>query len=46
MNHITELLNTRYSVLLGGMSGITDAALAAVVSEAGWLGTIAASNAY
>ncbi len=44
MNRLTELLNIRYPILLGGMAGVTDAALAAAVSEAGGLGTIAAAK--
>jgi enoyl-[acyl-carrier protein] reductase II len=44
MNRVTELLNIRYPILLGGMAGVTDATLAAAVSEAGGLGTIAAAK--
>lgn len=43
-NRITELLHIKYSILLGGMTGITNATFAAAVSEAGGLGTIAASK--
>jgi enoyl-[acyl-carrier protein] reductase II len=43
-NRVTELLNIRYPILLGGMAGVTDATLAAAVSEAGGLGTIAAAK--
>ncbi|MGZ3649008.1 MAG: nitronate monooxygenase, partial [Syntrophales bacterium] len=40
-NRITELFNIRYPIALGGMANVTDAKLAAAVSEAGGLGTIA-----
>jgi len=41
---ITELLEIRHPIALGGMAGVTDAQLAAAVSEAGGLGTIAAAK--
>jgi enoyl-[acyl-carrier protein] reductase II len=41
-NRITQLFNIKYPIALGGMAGVTDAKLAAAVSEAGGLGTIAA----
>ena len=41
---ITDLLSIRSPILLGGMAGVTDAVLAAAVSEAGGLGTIAAAK--
>ena len=34
-NRITELFNIKYPIALGGMAGVTDAKLAAAVSEAG-----------
>ncbi|MBW2139864.1 MAG: nitronate monooxygenase, partial [Deltaproteobacteria bacterium] len=37
---ITELLEIQYPIVLASMAWITDAALAAAVSEAGGLGTI------
>ncbi len=43
-NRITELFNIRYPIALGGMAGVTDAKLAAAVSEAGGLGTIAGAT--
>lgn len=43
-NRITELLHIRYPIALGGMAGVTDAKLAAAVSEAGGLGTIAGAT--
>lgn len=43
-NRVSQLFDIRYPIALGGMTGITDAAFAAVVSEAGGLGTIAASR--
>jgi len=41
---ITELLGIRHPIVLGGMAGVSDAKLAAAVSEAGGLGTIAAAK--
>ncbi len=41
---MTELLAIRHPIALGGMAGVTDAAMAAAVSEAGGLGTIAAAR--
>ncbi len=41
---ITELLKIRHPIALGGMAGVTDAKLAAAVSEAGGLGTISAAK--
>ncbi|HET6460743.1 MAG TPA: nitronate monooxygenase [Syntrophales bacterium] len=43
-NRITELFHIRYPIALGGMAGVTDAKLAAAVSEAGGLGTIAGAT--
>ena len=43
-NRITQLFNIKYPIALGGMAGVTDAKLAAAVSEAGGLGTIAAAT--
>ena len=43
-NRITQLFNIKYPIALGGMAGVTDARLAAAVSEAGGLGTIAAAT--
>jgi enoyl-[acyl-carrier protein] reductase II len=43
-NRITELFNIKYPIALGGMAGVTDAKLAAAVSEAGGLGTIAGAT--
>ncbi len=40
---MSDLLGIRYPIALGGMAGVTDAGLAAAVSEAGGLGTIAAA---
>jgi enoyl-[acyl-carrier protein] reductase II len=42
---ICELLNIKYPVFQGGMAWISDAQLAAAVSNAGGLGIIAAGNA-
>jgi len=42
---ITELLNIDYPIFQGGMAWISDANLAAAVSNAGGLGIIAAGNA-
>jgi len=42
---INELLNIKYPILQGGMAWISDAHLAAAVSNAGGLGVIAAGNA-
>ena len=45
MKHrITELFNIKYPIALGGMAGVTDAKLAAAVSDAGGLGTIAGAT--
>lgn len=41
---ICSLLNIRYPIFQGGMAQISDAVLAAAVSEAGGLGVIAAGN--
>jgi enoyl-[acyl-carrier protein] reductase II len=41
-NRITEMLNIRHPIALGGMAGVTDAPLVAAVSEAGGLGTLGA----
>ncbi len=43
-NRITELFKIKYPIALGGMAGVTDAKLAAAVSEAGGLGTIAGAT--
>lgn len=42
---ICEMLNIEYPIFQGGMAWISDAQLAAAVSEAGGLGIIAAGNA-
>lgn len=42
---ITELLNITYPIIQGGMAWVSDADLAAAVSEAGGLGIIAGGNA-
>lgn len=42
---ITKLLNIEYPVLQGGMAWVSNASLAAAVSNAGGLGIIAAGNA-
>ncbi len=42
---ICDLLGIRYPIIQGGMAWVSDAALAAAVSEAGGLGIIAAGNA-
>jgi enoyl-[acyl-carrier protein] reductase II len=42
---ITELLGIEYPILQGGMAWVSDASLAAAVSEAGGLGISAAGNA-
>lgn len=42
---ITELLNIDYPIIQGGMAWVSDADLAAAVSEAGGLGIIAGGNA-
>ena len=42
---ISELLGIEYPVLQGGMAWISDASLAAAVSNAGGLGIISAMNA-
>ncbi len=41
---ICEMLNIRYPIFQGGMAHISDAKLAAAVSEAGGLGLISAAN--
>ncbi|HUH64915.1 MAG TPA: nitronate monooxygenase [Syntrophales bacterium] len=43
-NSVTELFNIKYPIVLGGMAGVTDATLAAAVSDAGGLGTIAGAR--
>ncbi|WP_096273029.1 NAD(P)H-dependent flavin oxidoreductase [Paucisalibacillus globulus] len=40
MNRVTKLLNIPYPIIQGGMGNISNAKLAAAVSEAGGLGTI------
>ncbi|WP_010097783.1 NAD(P)H-dependent flavin oxidoreductase [Ornithinibacillus scapharcae] len=40
MNRVTNLLNIKYPIIQGGMGNISNAKLAAAVSEAGGLGTI------
>ena len=40
MNRVTNLLNIQYPIIQGGMGNISNAKLAAAVSEAGGLGTI------
>ena len=42
---ISELVGIKYPIFQGGMAWISDANLAAAVSEAGGLGIIAAGNA-
>ncbi|HBV68415.1 MAG TPA: enoyl-[acyl-carrier-protein] reductase FabK [Clostridiales bacterium] len=42
--NICSLLNIKYPILQGGMAQISDAVLAAAVSEAGGLGVIASGN--
>lgn len=42
---INELLNIRYPLIQGGMAWVSDANLAAAVSDAGGLGVIASGNA-
>ncbi|MCL2352512.1 MAG: nitronate monooxygenase [Firmicutes bacterium] len=44
-NPVCGLLGIAYPILQGGMANISDASLAAAVSEAGGLGVIAAANA-
>lgn len=44
-NKICELLNIKYPIFQGGMAWVSDAELAASVSNAGGLGIIAAGNA-
>jgi len=44
-NTISALTGTRYPLIQGGMAWVSDASLAAAVSEAGGLGVIAAGNA-
>ncbi len=43
-NAVCKLLNIRYPILVGGMTWVSEAVLAAAVSEAGGLGTIATGN--
>ncbi len=43
-SNICSLLNIKYPIFQGGMAQISDAGLAAAVSEAGGLGVIAAGN--
>ncbi|MCL2461058.1 MAG: nitronate monooxygenase [Defluviitaleaceae bacterium] len=43
-NPVCKLLGIKYPILQGGMANISDASLAAAVSEAGGLGIIAAGN--
>ena len=45
LNRLNEILKTRYPLIQGGMAWISDADLAASVSNAGGLGVIAAGNA-
>ena len=45
MNRICELLGIRYPIFQGGMAWVSEANLAAAVSNAGGLGIIAAGNA-
>jgi enoyl-[acyl-carrier protein] reductase II len=40
VNHLTKLLNIHFPIIQGGMGNISNAPLAAAVSEAGGLGTI------
>ena len=42
---ITEMFNIQYPIIQGGMAWVSDAHLAAAVSQAGGLGVIAAGNA-
>ena len=42
---ICDVLGIRYPIIQGGMAWVSDANLAAAVSEAGGLGIIAAGNA-
>jgi len=44
MTNITELLNTKYPLIQGGMANVATATLAAAVSEAGGLGLIGAGG--
>ncbi|ALC90389.1 2-nitropropane dioxygenase [Bacillus sp. FJAT-18017] len=44
MNRLTKLLNIRYPIIQGGMGNISNAPLAAAISEAGGLGTIGAGT--
>lgn len=44
-NKITELLQIQYPIIQGGMAWVSDAHLAAAVSEAGGLGVLAGGNA-
>ena len=44
-NSLTKILKTKYPLIQGGMAWISDACLAASVSNAGGLGVIAAGNA-
>lgn len=45
LNHLKKILKTQYPLIQGGMAWISDADLAASVSNAGGLGVIAAGNA-
>ncbi|WP_028785132.1 NAD(P)H-dependent flavin oxidoreductase [Thalassobacillus devorans] len=44
MKHVCDALNIRYPIIQGGMGNISNAPLAAAVSEAGGLGTIGAGT--
>ncbi|WP_059170605.1 nitronate monooxygenase family protein [Bacillus sp. FJAT-27445] len=44
MNKLTKMLNIKYPIIQGGMGNISNAPLAAAVSEAGGLGTIGAGT--
>ena len=43
-NDLSNLLGTKYPLIQGGMAWISDADLAAAVSNAGGLGVIAGGN--
>ena len=45
ITEVTKLLGIQYPVIQGGMAWVSDAYLAAAVSNAGGLGIIAAMNA-
>ena len=45
MDHIQEVLGTKYPIIQGAMAQITDSRIAAAVSNAGGLGIIASGNA-